>query len=199
MGADIHIVLGRINLQAIAARPATESNSTALVLFGQGNIEAEDFSFEEVPEEYDLDRNYQLFSWLAEVRGDLRPYYEGRERKEKSYEFLQWLDRKLAERKRKDNSSVGLCTRYSTEGLFDQYYFGDHSFIVYGVKPLQEFNYDEVVQLRNHDNEDDLENPTYYRDPEERTYREMFGEPYFKFLEYCGMAGWHFIIFGFDS
>jgi hypothetical protein len=196
MGTDVHIVLGRINMQAIANRPTQVSNSTALALFNQANIEAEDFIFGEVPDEYDLYRNYQLFGWLGTHRGDLRPYYEGHQRQDKTVEFLNWVNRKLLENSQKEHRD---------EELFDKYYFGDHSFIIFGVKPLLEFNYDEVVERINYDVEDDPSfdwvNPvyTYYRDPEGVTYRAAFGEQYFKFIEYCEREGWHFIVFGFDS
>lgn len=71
MGADVHIVLGRINLEAVQERKrigTVQSDSTALVLFEGLDVDADDFTLMNVPAEYDLNRNYALFGWLSNVR-----------------------------------------------------------------------------------------------------------------------------------
>jgi len=200
MGCDVHIVLGRINLEAvqkrIAAPVTTTSESTAIALFGKG-VEAEDFELDDVPEEYELNRNYALFSWLGVVgRGKLRPYYQGDDRQEKTRAFLDWLDTKLLESSAAEDNAVGFSWGQSESSILDKYDLGDHSRIIFTVNTLANFNYDDVVELDDGTNRN---NPIYYRDPEGETYRKFFGEAYFKFLEFSQRESWHFVIFGFDN
>lgn len=204
MGADVHVVLGRINFKAIADRRDTPaSESTTIALFGQANIQSEDFSLMDVPDEYDLYRNYALFSWLAGVRGDLRPLDLGGTRKELTDQFLNWLDRKWSEAEKAGDyePSYGFGRWCGHDGIHDRYDTGEHSRIIHTVNTLRNFNYDQVAEVRNYDSpEDSWDNPVYVKPLQGgETYREHFGDQYFKFLDFCVQDNWHFVLFGFDN
>lgn len=192
MGADIHIVVGRINLAAIENRPILpkESQSTALALFNpQRDIRGEDFDLWDLDEEFEVDRHYGLFSFLANVRGNVKPLLPVEERREKTSKFLHWLEQQ---------QNVKQVGWYSDAPFMYQYDFGDHSRIIHLVRDLLEFDYDQVVLME--DPKSDFDNPIYFRHEEGMTYREMFaGAGWFKFLDYCKSEECHFAIFGFDS
>lgn len=205
MGADVHVVLGRINIKAIAdRRDVPASNCTALALFGEGNFQGDDFTLMDVPDEYDLWRNYALFAWLSGVRGDLKPIDPEGKRQDLTNQFLEWLDQKWIEAEmagaRDAQYSYGFaCGRDSVNDTYDT---GDHSRIIHTVPFLRNFNYDQVAEVRDHQHPDDTwDNPIYIKPTEAdaMTYRDYFGDRYFTFLDFCVREQWHFVLFGFDS
>lgn len=204
MGADVHVVLGRINLAAIAdRRDVPASDCTAVALFGQGNFLGEDFTLMNVPDEYDLHRNYALFSWLSGVRGDLKPIDPERKRQKLTNSFIRWLDQKWIEAETKGDRDAQYSYGFACgrDGVNDVYDTGDHSRIIHTVPFLRNFDYDQIAEVRDYKNpEDGWDNPIYIKPLNDaKTYREYFGERYFTFLDYCVREKWHFVLFGFDS
>lgn len=197
MGADVHVVLGKINMQAIEDRRKAGSTCTEIALFKEMPVEAEDFQLMNVPDEYDLHRNYSLFAWLSNVRGEVKPIDPEGIRQTQTTEFLRWLDSKLiAKQREKGVSSQGRPGYY--DELEDNLDFGDHSRIIHTINYLRSFNYDQVAEITEYDHDDD-HNLIYVRPIGGETYRWHFGEQYFKLLDFCHREGWHFILFGFDS
>jgi len=196
MGADVHIVLGKINMQAIEDRRKAGSSCTEIALFRDMPVAAEDFMLMNVPDEYDIGRNYSLFAWLANVRGSLKPIDPEGIRQTQTSEFLRWLDKKRIEKQRENGvSSQGRVGYY--DELEDSLDLGDHSRIIHTVNYLRSFNYDQIAEVD--DGYDDDFNPRYARPIDGETYRAYFPACYFKLLDFCVKENWHFILFGFDS
>lgn len=196
MGADVHIVLGKINLQAIEDRRKAGSSCTEIALFRDMPVAAEDFMLMNVPDEYDIGRNYSLFAWLANVRGSLKPIDPEGIRQTQTSEFLRWLDKKRIEKQREEGvSSQGRVGYY--DELEDSLDLGDHSRIIHTVNYLRSFNYDQIAEVD--DGYDDDGNLHYARPLDGETYRTYFPSCYFKLLDFCAKENWHFILFGFDS
>lgn len=196
MGADVHVVLGKINMQAIENRRKAGSTCTEVALFRGMNVDAEDFQMMDVPDDYDLNRNYALFSWLANVRGDLKPIDPDGVRSAQTNEFLRWLDSKLIAKQKANGVSLQGRAGYYDE-LEDNLDLGDHSRIIHTVNYLRRFDYDQIAEVD--DEVDDAFKMQYIRPIDGWTYRTYFGEQYFKLLDFCDREGWHFILFGFDS
>lgn len=203
MGADVHIVLGRINFGAVRLRQhsAEPSANKGLALFGEAPFEPDDFTLEDVPSAQDLNRNYDLFAWLANVRGSTRPLIEDDSaHKAQTMAFIKWLDAKRLEQHRAASGASGIASYYSFDEIEDKHDIGDHSRIIHVVNTLTRFDYDQVMEERNYDSpDDDWDSPVYMRCADGQTYRECFGEKYFQLLDYCTREQWHFILFGFDN
>ncbi|MNQ39188.1 hypothetical protein D3C85_527920 [compost metagenome] len=200
MGADVHIVLGKINIQAIEdRRKAGTSTCTEIALFKDMQVSHEDFILVNVPPEWDLGRNYALFAWLANVRGSVRPIENEGVRKEQTWEFLKWLDNKrIADQRAAGVSSQGRAGYY--DELEDSLDLGDHSRIIHSVNYLKSFDYDRVAEVDDDENpESTWDNPIWMKPIGGETYRELFGEQYFGLINHCVTEGYHFILFGFDS
>lgn len=199
MGADIHITVGRVNRPLLEAEEPKMSEGTALAIFDNRRVRFGDIELSSyIPDEVDLYRNYSLFAFLANVRGSVKPIMELNRLKEATREFLKWLNdehyRIESEEIRKAggwfsiDEYIGDCATHDV---------GEHSRVFYPIAILVGFNYDEVLLLE--DDQSDVDDPRYLRDPEGTTYRESFGEQYFKFLNWCQVENWQFVIFGFDN
>ena len=197
MGADVHVVLGKINMQAIEdRRNAGSSTCTEIALFRGMSVDAEDFQLMDVPDEFDLNRNYSLFAWLANVRGDVKPIDPEGIRQAQTAEFIQWLDSKLIAKQKSTGVSIQGRAGYY-DYLEDNLDIGDHSRIIHTVNYLRSFNYDQIAEVADEMDENYV--LQYIRPLDGETYRWHFGAQYFKLLDFCHREGWHFILFGFDS
>jgi len=197
MGADIHIVLGRIKPRPLAITDQSENKPTAAdqelsVIIGQ-EIRKGDIELMACPRDVRPGRNYQLFSWLACLRGNLKPLHPNIEdRHDHALRFAELLDF--------DSDGTLNDDKYGGPGYMD---IGDHSYNIMAVQELVDFNYDQRPVYVGDDGNDfiDLSDPT--------TYRECFSMPGSKrgtqkgnlttLIDYCTANGWQFILFGFDN
>lgn len=198
MGADIHITVGRINQKQLTG-PGEVSSGTELALFNNRRLHFGDFEFESsIPKEVEIHQNYDLFSFLAGIRGFVKPIMPLDKLKEATREFIRWINSEYIEAERQE--CAGTWFSYDSEllGSYARYRIGDHSRVFYPIQVLTSFDYDQVVELDNEDS--DPENPTYHRDPKGQSYREyLCSQRYFDFLDWCVKGNWQFVIFGFDS
>lgn len=200
MGADIHITVGRVNRPLLEVQEPKQSEGTALAIFDNRRVRFGDIELSsDIPREVDLYRNYALFAFLANVRGSVKPIMELGRLMEATRQFVEWLNdehyRIEGEENRKAGGWYGSIDEYI--GDYGRYDVGEHSRVFYPVAILVGFNYDEVLLIE--DDQSDFKDPRYLRDPENTTYRECFGEQYFKFLNWCVASNWQFVIFGFDN
>jgi hypothetical protein len=200
MGADIHITVGRVNAKMLPA-PADEEAGTALALFDNRKIQFGDFEFtSNIPREADINRNYALFAFLANVRGDVKPLMELERLEEATDQFLRWLN---DEHVKQLDVPVGWWGGHERDLIGDYaiYDVGDHSRVFYPVQVLLNFDYDQValVEDDNDTGRDFSKPPLYFPNKDNETYREWFGETYFNFLNWCVRDNWQFAIFGFDN
>jgi hypothetical protein len=196
MGADIHTTVGRVNKRIAGPTEPAAAEGTALAVFNDKRFRFGDFEFtSEIPHEVDLNRSYSLFSFLAGVRGSLKPVVPKNVLTEATEQFLKWLN---DEHVRQLGKPQGW---YSHEGDFigdyAQYDVGEHSRVFYPVPVLLNFDYDQVAELENEGS--DWRNPTYFRDPSGETYRQHIGDQLHTFLNWCVKENWQFVIFGFDN
>lgn len=201
MGADIHTTVGRLNKPMLTG-PAEQSAGTALALFNNKHFQLGDFEFtDDIPREVDLNRSYSLFSFLAAVRGSVRPIMPLGDLMEATEKFLTWINDEHCRLQSKPQPKGGHLWYYGGReeliGDCATYDVGEHSRVFYPVSVLLGFDYSQVVQLENEDS--DWQNPTYHRDPEGETYRDVLGDQLHIFLEWCVHNNWQFVIFGFDN
>lgn len=192
MGIEAHILLGRVNPPKAPA-DASKETGPGLVVVGLPQYAYEDIEFEGLPDHIEINRQSTLFSFLADVRTKVRPMQPVLERQKQTRLFFEWCDR---EEKNKHPTPKGYYDHspYGSE-FADRHSLGDHGHILYAVKELVEFDYDQIAEL--YDQKSSLMTPVYYRPENGETYREMFQESYFNMLTYCQEQGWQFIIFGF--
>lgn len=203
LGADIHITVGRVAPKLTGSVPdevtaVGPAVGTALAVFNNKRFQFGDFEFDsDIPNEVDLYRNYALFSFLAAVRGSVRPIIPLEALEKATSEFIDWIN---SEHRRIEHEAVK-GSWYSDPddfiGGYGRYDVGDHSRVFYPVAVLVGFNYDDVAIVEHPDSA--WNNPIYVRDEENTTYRDMFGDQYFKFLNWCVQTNWQFVIFGFDN
>lgn len=201
MGADVHVVMGRFNQQVLTDQRPNPGAGKGLALFGDKNIRIEDITFENVPDEFDLCRNYRLFSFLADVRGDVKPIRPLDELMAQTRAFIDWCQESYRTGSSLPESHPSTqFSFYCGENRFDDVFdIGDHSRVVHTVNTLSNFDYDQIAEREDYEKRNQTGETVYYRDLGGLTYREIFGEQYFKFLEYARRENWHFVIFGFDS
>lgn len=199
MGADIHITVGRLTRHLEAPQEGKEEAGTALALFNNRRVQFGDIELDsDIPKEVDLYRNYSLFSFLAGIRGSVKPIMELGRLKKATNDFLEWLN---AEHYRIEMEEIRkLGGWYSVDeyiGDLGTYDVGEHSRVFYPIAMLVAFNYDNVALMEKENS--DYNNPEYEPDSEGMTYREYCGAQYFKFLNWCTSNNWQFVIFGFDN
>lgn len=199
MGADIHITVGRVARRIEGPTEVTDSSGTELALFNNQRIRFGDIELDsDVPREVEPHRNYALFSFLASVRGNLKPIMELAALRIATERFLDWLNeehRQLASSIVKkvswgyDSELIGDCETYDV---------GEHSRVFYPVQLLTAFDYDQIAMVE--DEQSAFNNPLYFEDTNGDTYRTYFEDTnYFEFLDWCVRNNWQFVIFGFDS
>lgn len=214
MGCDIHVALGKIKPLAIGY----ERKGSAIKLAGLGDdLDFSQFEFMDYDEEcgeYDwededrpskdreLGRNYNLFSWLAGLRGDFEPVIP-REKldqlHELTIEFQKWADN---EYRRLKQEQLKL-----EDGYYGQYeptwsdltITGDHSHVIYPLLFLKGFDYEQKPRVFRNKWMTEDHYHTLIQRYQDTTYREIFGDSYFNFLDWSLENGWHFVIFTFDS
>ena len=214
MGCDIHVALGKIKPLAIGY----ERKGRAIQLAGLGDdLDFSQFEFLDYDDdcgwgpgrpskERELDRNYDLFAWLAGVRGELEPVIPKEHLKKLNAltrEFQKWAnneDRRLRQERYKLHGMEAYYGQHEPEWS-DKFVTGDHSHVIYPLLFLKGFNYDQQVRVQPH--EDQLETlDQYLKRLEEyrgQTYRQVFGQRYLNFLDWSLENGWHFVIFTFDN
>lgn len=211
MGCDIYTTLGRIKPLAIGHT----RSSTALVIEGLSKepLDFSQFEFMDYCEncrdnepESDsryLFRDYDLFSWLAAIRGDLAPVVENMEKlKGITSEFTRWANK---EDRRIKDEEAGL-EEVTSPGWFsyhgswrDNNINGDHSLVLYPLLFLKGYDYSAPVRVRPKGEYDDL--AFYLKRVEEfqgKTYRDIFPDYYFAFVDWAIENRWDFVIFSFD-
>lgn len=200
MGADIHLMLGRIKPRQLAITDQSDSAPTAtdqaLSLLVGRELRRDDIELIEVPDEYELYRNYRLFSWLANVRGDLKPLQSNLiENKSRTWEILKLLaKRPEVESEVRTGFGCWESNDYDDPEHLNGYWLGDHSHNLITLAEINAFDFDQNVSRM------DADTNTYVRDLNEKcTYRDEFGEQLFKLIDYCNANGWEFLLFGFDS
>lgn len=213
MGCDIHVALGKIKPLAIGY----ERKGTAIKLAGLGDdLDFSQFEFldydddcgwesDRLTKEREIDRNYDLFAWLAGVRGDLEPVIP-KENLEKlhtlTYEFQKWAnneDRRLRQEQYKLHGMKAYYSQHQPDWS-DKFVTGDHSHVIYPLLFLRGFDYDQQVKVQAQDEWETLDQ--YLSRLEEyrgQTYRQVFGQRYLNFLDWSLENGWQFVIFTFDS
>lgn len=199
MGSDIYIAIGRIKNKKLAApTDGSVAQDSAVVVFDNKNIPPSDieaFAYEDIypdpdwleegqvghPDYIDIGRCYNLFSWLAGRRGDLKPAIDPDVLNEKSSLFMEWLYK---------DKNVG-CFKgdYKSDLQLDGYgcYF-------YPLSVLLAFNYDQPVVMADHT----VPGKNYFPKPGVNTYRDVFPDDWFKLLEILNRDGWDFIVINID-
>ncbi len=195
MGAYLKAVVGRVREKAADA--VEDGSGTALTVFNNERHQLGDFEFSsDLPADLAIWQNYDLCSFLAGVRGDIRPIVPSAELKKATAEFLKWMNSEH----RKDSDEDSGWWGSEAEDLFASYgtyNVGEGSRVFYPLQVLKAFNYDEAVMIRNYRDIDDT--PRYFRADDGRTYRTEIGHQYFSFLDWCTENNWEFIIFGIDG
>lgn len=190
VAADIHIVLGTmVPKNKLSLDPPSDINSTNNLMSAQQSFDEMVFRLYDLDKEWEVPRCSSLFSWLANVRGNVKPYTDIKDLVEKTWSFLNYLDRQVAEET--------ACGFDRGRSIFEDHWLGDHSRVLYMVSDLVAYDYDRVAEID--DGISDAENPIYVATIGGETYRELFPVEYFNLLNHCVQEGYHFIIFGFDS
>jgi len=215
MGCDINVALGKIKPLAIGY----ERKGSAIQLAGIGDdLDFSQFEFMNYKEDggyYDTDENdhrhiprdYDLFSWLVGIRGDLEPLLpeESLEKlRELTREFSCWAnkeDRRIFE---DDAKQRGVQPSYDGYGYGEEwssrYVSGDHSHVIYPLLLLKGFDYSQKVRVRPQRKWETLEQyGARVQQYQDHTYQTLFPVGYFGFLDWALEHGWHFAIFTFDS
>lgn len=203
MGADIHITVGRVN-RRLTNEAEEEINAvgpvagTELAVFNNRRFQFGDFEFDsDIPNEVDLDRNYQLFAFLAAVRGSVRPIIPQEALQQATNDFVNWINKEFRRIEGKPEPHGWYREPDELIGDYGKYDIGEHSRVFYPIQVLVAFNYDEVAIVEHPDSPYD--NPIYIRHEKDYSYRDMFGDQYFRFLQWCVVTNWQFVIFGFDN
>ncbi len=200
MGADIHISLGRITQKALV----DESNSTgtALVLldgkevnFGDIHIERFKQKSREIPYE-GLNRNYLLFSFIANVRGALKPMVDHKRLQEQTRAFVKWLYEEKVKTLQGARPSVRL-SMYDQSAFEYELGLDEHSWSFYPVASLWAFNHDQTAEVEVKGST--WTNPIYELCAERKTYRDYLDDQWFVFLNMLRRDSWDFVIFSFDN
>jgi hypothetical protein len=195
MGADIHITVGRVATKMLP-RPMEQATGTALAVFDNRKIRFGDFEFtDDLPKEADINRCYALFAFLANVRGSVKPIMELDELMAATDQFLTWLNNEHTKRL---DAPKG-CYQKDFIGDYAEYDVGDWGRVFYPIQVLRAFDYDQVALVEDEGLEDPNSSAVYFLDKDGQTYRDMFDETYFNFLDWCLRENWQFAIFGFDN
>lgn len=203
MGADIHTLLGRVNPLATGRRPS--SGATQVQVLAPTPIEFEQFEFldYDTRESSDVDtglmRDYELFSWLAGVRGGLAPLVaDQRAFKATTMAFVDWLTKSDA---RAANLEMRGAFGYHRDDWRIRHLGGDHSFVLYPLQVLRSFDYESPAVPAPQD-ESELDARFYearVARTKGRTYRDIFDRSYFDMLDWAHANDWHFVLFTFDN
>lgn len=176
MGISIYTVLG------CSGEPSQTIMDDYDVRIVHSNEEGDRVSytyFAEVPEDYSIDRSYALFSWLCGHPDKVCPLPNLKENLERTSSYIDWMDEI-------DSAS------------FQELDIGDCRHIIYTLKELIEFDYDQVVLVPTQGSYVEEGESEYVLSPEGKTYRQLFPASYFNLLDYCNRCGWEFLMFGFD-
>lgn len=172
MGTTIHIVLGDV----LGDKNVLQN----LNQIEQSKLTHESFTFSSVPDSIAVSQNYGLFSWLANVRGSVKPIDNVELNIKSTRQFFDWYDKDY-------NSEYDATGFYTYERLLDRLNLGDHTRVMYTLDFLTSFDYDAEVVFDNDDH------------AERGTYRDIFPAWFFQLIDYCNKTGYSFILFGFDS
>ncbi|MNU19514.1 hypothetical protein D3C71_77430 [compost metagenome] len=203
MGTYMKALVGRVK-----PRPADQPPTpTAVVLTGINGGLPTDFDQFEF-EHYDdgvIMQNYQLFAWLAHVRGDFEPVVDTEQLRNATYGFVEWLDHE--QQRKEDEEFRALPKEQQVYGFGhgqDPTWSDNHmpydsgGWVVYPIEALANFNYDQPVKLRRKEKLTDREWGDVVKQYENTTYRYNFGEFWFTFLKWAQDNNWQFAIFSFD-
>lgn len=191
MGVEARVLLGRIKTPTEPPKEHTETG-IGLEIFQTSQLRYEDIEFADLPEHIEINRNSKLFGFLAGVRGDTKPLYDGYDRKSQTQAFMKWCD----EQRNNDHPEPKGYYSFSDNSFTEHYDLGEHSFILHSVAVLAAFDYDQIAEIKDENNQS--KEPVYYRPMTGNTYREMFSGSFFDLITYCQEQGFQFIIFGFE-
>lgn len=146
-------------------------------------------------EEFD-DRCYNLYAWLADVRGSVMPMANADLVRERTDAFIEWMDARAIE----GDTPAFRASEYAPEGSvnssdFKKYplslrlYLDGQINHMFPLEFLLNFNYDQVAQMEDYSSL--IYDEKRYKHvaqksvphPDGKTYREIFHKGYFKFLE----------------
>lgn len=204
MGCDIHLALGKIKQLAIGhtsnehALMIPELSKTPVVYSQFEFLNYGDVTDWEADRHRRVSRHYQLFAWLANVRGELEPLMREKNAQlnELARRFVEWA---TGEQQRVcDEAGIA---RGDYEEHFDyKYVDGDHSHMVYPIPFLRDFDYNQQVRLRPAESwEGDDYRAELVKHYQGKTYRDIFPAGWFGFLDWAFENGWHFTIISFDN
>lgn len=143
------------------------------------NMKSVDVRFHDYPHESrDFFKNYYLFSWLAKATEGIKPREDVDRVQNSTYEIFKMLD---SLRKEIDGKQI-------KQSLIEYLGFEQNSYILYGVKVLRSFDYDQVQVM-----EDGSLQPDGY------TYRDQFENDLLPLLDYAYENDFTHILFGFES
>ncbi len=215
MGCDIHVTVGWVKkdlplLAAPTVKVKHKTESTELMIRGT-KIQLGDLTLDRMCGDDEPNRFYSLFSWLAGVRGHVRPFcgsdQANQDYRTKTYELLERLAKHQG-------------TRFWE--YLNEISSGDHSFMFYTTSELIFYDYDKVYEVDPRYWQGDDSNTfdeafiatltrgpdseIYLPNPEGETFKDLFGwevrdiqGTWFYFLDVLKRDNVDFVIFGFDS
>lgn len=185
MGTDMWGATGRLRPQQ---EQQIETNTAEFAFFGNRKVSFADFEFYS-GDMTNFARDRRLYDFLGDDFPVIESLPDIEAKQEQTSLFVEWLNQEFSkipqEQRPQGTYNQGPAYEFMSGDISDALHFvGDRNRTLHYIKDLVEFDYDQLVKS----------NDERYTG---QTYRQIFSDWYFKFLDWAVQEKWEFVIVGF--